>query len=76
MSVKRNLKTLWKPARKFWSKPERKFGQISTVILLRLWVNLWKENWGICKKLDKMSIKDWGTVEKTQQKFKKKINFE
>ncbi len=39
--------------------------------------NLWKKNWRICKKLDKiMSIRDWGTVEKVQQKLGKVINFE
>ncbi len=32
----KNFKTLRKPARKFLSKPEQKFGRILTVILLRL----------------------------------------
>ncbi len=47
--------------------------QTSIVILSKFWVNTWKKIWGICKKLDKMSIRDWGTVEKIQPKFKKKV---
>ncbi len=28
------------------------------------------------KEIDKMSIRDWGTIEKVQQKLEKGINFE
>ncbi len=73
---RKNLKTLLKPARKFLSKWEQKFGGISTVILLRFWITLKKKKWEICKKLDKISIKDCGTVEKIRWNFEKSISFE
>ncbi len=55
---------LSKTARKFLSKPEWKLVQISTVTLSRFGVNLLKIIWEIYKKTDRMSISDWGTVEK------------
>ncbi len=45
--------------------------QISTVTLSRLRVNLWKIIWEIYKKIDKMLVSDWGTVEKILQKSEK-----
>ncbi len=30
-----------------------------------------KKIWEICDKLDKMQIKDWGTIEKIQRKLEK-----
>ncbi len=39
-------------------------------------LNLWKKIWEFAKKLDKILIRDWGTVEKVQQKLEKGINFE
>ncbi len=45
--------------------------QILTVTLLRIGVNLRKIIWVIYKKIDKMSISDWGTVEKIRWKLKK-----
>ncbi len=71
MGVNKNLKILQIIARKFLSKPEKKIVQISTVTLLRLSVNLWKIICEIYKKIDKMSISDWGTVEKMRQKLEK-----
>ncbi len=34
-----------------------------------------KKTWEICKKLDKMLIGGWGTVEKIQQESEKSNNF-
>ncbi len=45
--------------------------QISTVTLSRLGVNLWKIILEIYKKIDKMSISDWGTIEKILRKLEK-----
>ncbi len=38
---------------------------------MRLGVNLWKIIWEIYKKIDKMSISDWGTVQKVWRKLEK-----
>ncbi len=47
-----------------------------TVTLSRLWVNFWKKkNTEIFKRPHKMSIKDWGTVEKITQKLEKSLSF-
>ncbi len=66
---KKYLKTLRKLVRIFLSKLKQTFEYNSTVTLSRLWVNHWKKIWEICKKLDKMSISDRGTVEKIQRKL-------
>ncbi len=71
MSVKKNLKILPKIARKFLSKPEKQFLQISVVTLSRLGVNFKKIIWEIYKNIDKMSISNWGTDEKICQKLEK-----
>ncbi len=47
--------------------------QISTVTLSRLGVNFWKIIWEIYRKIDKMSISDWRTVEKVRQKLEKPL---
>ncbi len=67
---KKNL-ILSKIARKFLSKPEKKFVQILIVTLSRLGVNLWKIIWEIYKKIDIMEKSDWATVEKIWRKLEK-----
>ncbi len=44
------------------------FGEISTVTLSD-WVNLWGKKTEICKKVDKMLIRDWEIVEKITWKL-------
>ncbi len=73
--VRKNLKTLRKPARKFLSKLEYKFGQISAVILLRLWVNLWKKFEEFTKKVIKCQQKT-GKLFRKYTKILKKYYFE
>ncbi len=61
----------------------KNFGQILIATLPGFWVKLWKKIEKFAKtfeefaeKLDKMSIRDWGSVKKVQQKLEEGINFE
>ncbi len=49
----------------------KKFKQTTTATLSKLWLNLWKKIEEFAKKLDKMWIRDRGTVKKDSKNYKK-----